>query len=116
MHLTGDGHFNTMALGELKSDKSSFYAFGHHRGGGDDLTQLETLRQLQAHLTVAAQIAGAGEDQVAKSGQTGESFGSGAQFDGQTGEFGKAARNQSCGGVVAQFETVADACADGGFL
>ena len=62
-----------------------------------------------AHGVVAAGLAGAGQDQVARSAQAGECGGSGPQGRSQARDFGEAACDQCRPGVIAESQAVADA-------
>jgi hypothetical protein len=62
---------------------------------------------------VAAERAGAGEDEVADTGEAGEGFALAAAGDGEAGDFGDAAGDEGGGGVVAEADAGSDAGGDG---
>ena len=71
------------------------------------------LREAQADLTVAREVAGGGEDEVAEAGQSHEGFEVAAELDAETGHFGQPTGDERGAGVVAELQAVADAGGNG---
>ncbi len=90
------------------------HAFGDHAvHTGDDFVELASLAEFDADGAIARQASGAGEHQIAHTGEAGHGFGTAAASDGQARDFGEAAGDERGDGVVAQTEPVADAGGDG---
>src|SRR5215469_376023 len=112
-HLFSDGHFDACFVSEGACGGGSSYSFRDHAHGGEDVIELSAAREFDADETVAAQIAGASQNQIAHSGETGESVAVGAQGGPEARYFGEAARDESSDGVMAQSETLGDSGGDG---
>ena len=80
---------------------------------GHGLGQGLTLRQQQAHLAVAAQVARGGEHQITQARETHEGVGAGAQRQAQARHFGQAAGDERGAGVQAQIQSVAQTGGNG---
>ena len=72
IHLRGDGHLDGARPREFNGGMSGENAFRHHAmHGGDDLWELAPPAQLDSYAPVARKAAGAGEDQVAQTSESG---------------------------------------------
>ena len=71
-HRFGDRHVHTQVLSALRHGMGAVDAFGHMAERIDRLLQRQALGQQQADLTVAAQVAGGGQHQVAQTAQAHE--------------------------------------------
>lgn len=111
--LFGDGHFDAEFLGEVVDALGGFDAFGDDVGFGEDLLECHALAEFDADGAVAAEAAGAGEDEVAHAGQSGEGEGVGAHADGESGDFVESAGDHAGGGVVAEIHAADGAGSDG---
>ena len=69
--------------------------------------------ELDSDVAIAGESAGAGENQVAKPGQTGHSFLTAAASDHQASHFRQAARDQGGDRVVAKSQAMANSGGDG---
>ncbi len=63
VYLLGDGHLDAMLAGQRDASVGSLDALGHYAHGADDLCKVSSLAQLDSDRAVAAQVAGAREDQ-----------------------------------------------------
>ena len=89
MHLLRDGHFDVHLFGKADSSVSGQYAFGDHAvHAGNDVVELPSFAEFDADGAVARKASGAGENEVAHAGQSGERFLASAASDGETGDFG----------------------------
>ena len=113
-HLFGDGHFDAVAAGEAECGAGGEDAFGDFAAErGEDLRKFAALAEFLAYGTVAGERTGAGEDQIADAGESGEGFAAATAGDGEAGNFGDAAGHESGGGVVAKADTGGDTGGDG---
>ena len=92
--------------------RRSVHAFGDMTQPAQDVVQLPALRQREAHLAVARKLSGAGQDQIAGTGESGERFGTASELHPQARDFGQSARDQGGAGVGAQAQAVGDSGGD----
>jgi hypothetical protein len=95
------------------TSRAAGHAFGDMAEFAGDVGQRLAFGQQQADATIARQVAGAGQHQVAHAGQAHEGFAPGAERFAEAGNLDQAARDQRGAGVVAETEAVADAGGDG---
>src|SRR5258708_29018396 len=114
VHLLGDGHLDAAGAGKADGSRGGEDALGDHTvHAGDDLGESVTAPQFDADAAISRQAAGAGEYEIAESGEAGHGFrASSAGYD-QASHFSQAARDQGGGRVVTEAETVADSGGDG---
>jgi hypothetical protein len=114
LHLLGDGHLDAAAAGEAEGGTGGEDAFSDFAAETfQNFRELAALAQRLADGAVAAERAGAGEDQVADTGETGESFTAASAGDGEPGDLRNAAGDEGGGGVVAEADSGGDAGGDG---
>ncbi len=114
VHLFGDGHFHVAGVSQADGGGGGEDAFGDHAvHAGDDFGELLAAAEFDADAAIARQAAGAGEDEVAESGESGHGFGAASAGDDEARHFGQAARDEGGDGVVAEAEAVADSGGDG---
>ena len=114
VHLLGDGHFYAVARGELERGAGGADAFGDLAvHAGEDVGELAAAAELDADGAVAGEGAGAGEDEIAEAGETGESLAVAAAGDGEAGDLGDAAGDDGGAGVVAEVEALNDSGGEG---
>ena len=114
VHLFGDGHFHVAGVREADGGGSGEDSFGDHAvHAGDDFGKFFAAAEFDADAAIARQAAGAGEDEVAESGESGHGFGAASAGDDEAGHFGEAAGDEGGDGVVAEAEAVADSGGDG---
>ena len=114
MHLLGDGHFDVAGVSQAYGCSCGEDSFGDHAvHAGDDLGQFLAAAEFDADAAVAREAAGASEDQVAESGESGHGFGAAAAGDDEASHLRKPARDQRGDGIVSQPKAVADSGGDG---
>ena len=114
LHLLGDGHFDVVLAGEAEGGAGGRDAFGDFAAeAGEDFREFAALAQRLSDGAVAAERAGAGEDQVADAGEAGEGFAAASAGYGEAGDLGDAAGDEGGGGVVAEADSGGDSGGDG---
>ena len=88
-------------------------AFGNHAHRSDDVREFAPLPEFDAHHTIAAEVARAGQDQVAHAGEAGKSFAPCPAGTCQASHLCQPARNQRGGGVVPEPQSFHRAGGDG---
>lgn len=86
LHLLGDRHFDAVLTREAECGargEDAFSDFAAERG--EHLRELSSLPQLHADGAVAAEVAGAGEDEVSGAREAGEGFATSSAGDGEAG-------------------------------
>ena len=108
VHLLGDGHLDAVLAGEAESGVGGEHAFGDLAAhGGENLRQLAAVAEFDCRRCGCGERrAGAGEHQVADAGEAGQGFAAAAAGDGEAGNLGDAAGDESGDGVVAEAEAV----------
>ncbi len=95
LHLRGDGHFNVMLAGKTEGGVRGVYAFSNLAAERvENLRQLAALAELLSDRAIAAERAGAGEHEIADSGESGEGLAPSAAGDGQARHLGDSARDE----------------------
>ena len=101
-------------LREADGGGSGKDSFGDHAvHGSDDLREFFAAAEFDANTAVAGETARAGEDEVAKTGESGHGFGAASAGDDEAGHFGEAPGNEGRCGIVSEAQAVADAGGDG---
>ncbi len=114
VHLFGDGHLDAVAGGEAERGGGAADAFGYLAvETGENFGELAAAAEFDADGAVAGERAGAGEDEVADAGETGEGLAAATAGDGEARHLGDAAGDEGGGGVVAEVEAVDDAGGEG---
>ena len=80
---------------------------------GDDVGQFAAFAQFNADAAVAREISGAGQNQIAQSGESGHGVEASAAGHDQARHFGETARDQRRHRIVAEAEAIANAGSDG---
>src|ERR1035437_5121621 len=105
VHLLGNRHFDPGSMGQSDRSVSGEYAFCDHAvHPPDDVIQLAPAAQFDADAPVSREAAGAGEDQVAESGQSSHSFRSAAAGNYQPRDLSQPSRDERGDGVVSEFK------------
>lgn len=108
-----DGHFDVMGGGDCEGDAGGVDAFGDHAGVVEDGGEGAAFGEFDADAAVAAELAGAGEDEVAEAGEAGDGGGLAAEGNDEAGHFGKAASDEGSEAVGAELEAFDGAGGDG---
>jgi len=113
-HLLGDGHFNAVLPGESKCGargKNTLRNFAAQTV--KNLSQLAALAQSLADGAVAGERSGAGKNQIADAGESGEGFTASTTSYRQSSNLGDPAGDKSSGGVIAQANPGGDSGSNG---
>ena len=108
----GDRQLDAVARAERERRARRAHALGDHLHAGEDVVQRPAARELDPDVAVAAQIAGAGQHEIAEAAQARERFALAARRAGQPRNLRKAARDQRRQRVVAEPEPFDDAGGD----
>eukprot|EP01136_Pigoraptor_vietnamica_P036906 Opistho-1_new@104121 len=112
-HGGGDGHVDAQRLRARQHGGGAVDAFCHVTQRSQHLGQRAALRQLQADLPVARQVAGGGEHQIAQAAEAHEGVDARAQGRAQARDLGQAAGDERGARVEAQAHAVGNAGGDG---
>src|ERR1035437_6362539 len=103
VHLLGNRHFDPGSMGQSDRSFGGEHAFCDHAvHPRDDVIQLAPVSQFDANAPVSREAAGAGEDQVAESGQSGHGFRSAPARDYQPRDLSQPPRDERGDGVVSE--------------
>ena len=103
-----------MPAGQAEGGAGGEDAFGYFAAQAfENFLEVAATAEGFAHGAVAAERAGAGEDQVAQAGEAGKGFAACAAGYGETGDLGDAAGDEGGGGVVAEAGAGGDSGGDG---
>ncbi len=92
LHLLGDGHFDVVLAGEAEGGAGGEDAFCDFAAQAfENLGEIAALAERLTDSPVAAERAGAGEDQVAYAGEAGEGFTAAPAGYGEACDFGETA-------------------------
>src|SRR6266498_3192965 len=109
VHLLGDGHFYAASLGEAYRGCCREDSFGDHAvHSSDDVRQFLAAAKFDSHAAIAREASGAGEDEIAESGETRHGVGAASAGDDQASHLREAASNECGDGVVSQPQTITD--------
>ena len=107
--LFGDRHLDSIASGEADRRGGGADAFSDFPvESGKNIGELASLAEFDAYGAIAGEGAGAGEDEVSKTGESGKGLAAASAGDGEAGDLGHAAGDKGRSGVVAKAETVND--------
>jgi len=103
----GCGSFASRAQGECRVGRP--HALGNHLHAGQYFPERTTARELDAHVSIPAQRAGARQHEVAEPGQAAERRRLRAERHPETDDFREPARDERRAGVLPEAEPVAEA-------
>ncbi len=89
------------------------HAFGDHGHALQDFIQRAAFPKFKSDIAIAAERAGAGEDQIAETGESPKCFRLGSKFDGKTGHLGESPSDERRKCICAEAESLASARRDG---
>ena len=108
-HLRGERQLDAVARAERQRGAGRAHPLGHHSRLREDLGQRAAAAELDADAAVAAQVAGAGQHEIAEAAQAGERVAPAAFGARQPRHLDEAARDQRRHRVVADAEAFDDA-------
>ena len=117
LHLLRDGHFDVVAAGESEGGAGGEYAFGDFASEAlKNFREAVALTECLTDCPVARERAGAGENEVADTGEAGEGFATATAGNGEAGDFCDATGDEGGGGVVPEADTGGDTGGDGDYV
>src|SRR5215472_9190246 len=113
VHLFGDWHLYAARMRQSNRGRRREYSFCDHAvHSSDDIGEFLAAPEFYTNAAVARESPGAGENEVAKSGESGHGFRAPATSDDQACHLGKTASDERSYRIVAQAEPVANAGSD----
>src|SRR5206468_947055 len=113
VHGGDDGHLDSFPRGERVGTACRGDAFGDGLLPRDGFGECRTASDVDADGAIAAERAGAGQYEIAETGETGEGGGLRAECDTESRHLGEAARDERGARVVTEPEPVDHSCRDG---
>src|SRR5579862_3541798 len=102
-HLFADGHLDAALAGESQGSAGGVYTLGDFAAQRcQDFGKLAAVTQFDAYGAVAGERAGAGENEVAEAGKSGQSFTPSSAGHGKAGDLGDATGDEGRDRVITQ--------------
>src|SRR5215469_2065039 len=114
MHLLGDGHLDAHRASQPHRGVCGENTFCNHAvHSSNDVPQIAAVAELDTDTAITRESAGAGQYKIAESSQPCHGFGTATTRHDQAGDLRQAARDECGNAVVAEIESVTDACRNG---